>query len=381
MKTTLLAISPVPPWPPLDGMALRVSRLLQELAPKWSIVLICPRGGESAVSNGVSLLAEVNVDRAGEWMYLPTQYDIRPFVKCVREVVHRYKPQAALYWGGMEYLRGEIPEMPVSVSDRVDCMTLSAWRALMHPGEPGSFRRRVSHLVDVARYELQVRNVSACTVVVGEADAHMLKRILRVRNVQVIPNGVDVPELGPIARFREPTVMFTGVMSYQPNVDAVLHFANEIWPSVHARLPGAVFRIVGRHPAPEILKLAERPGVQISADVKSVQVCLAEAWVAVAPMLTGAGIKNKILEAWSVGTPVVMTPIATNGLSQSPKELLLSAEGERMADLVAELLLDSQRRATLGKLARDTAKSVFSWRSKGVAFDEMLRENTGVIGK
>ena len=54
-RLTLLAVSPVPPWPPLDGMALRVSRLLQELSAHWSIVLICPRGGESATENGITL--------------------------------------------------------------------------------------------------------------------------------------------------------------------------------------------------------------------------------------------------------------------------------------------------------------------------------------
>jgi glycosyltransferase involved in cell wall biosynthesis len=373
-RPTLLAISPVPPWPPRDGMALRVSRLLQELAPRWSIVLICPAGGESAAENDVSVYAEINVDRSGPWMYLPSQYDVRPFVKTVAETIRVHRPSVALFWGGMEYLRAAIPDMPISVSDRVDCMTLSAWRALVHPPGYRELRQRLSYFVHVARYEFRMRHVSAATVVVGEADARVLSRIIGVRDVEVIPNGVDVPDVGAVRRTVRPTVMFTGVMSYQPNIDAVVYFADEIWPAVHERIPDAVFQIVGRSPAPEIVELASRPGIEVVADVKSVQDCLAEAWLAVAPMRTGAGIKNKILEAWSVGTPVVMTPIATNGLNQAPRELLLVAEGAELSKLVGDLLLDAKRRAALGDLARGTAKLAFSWRSNGIALDRLLRD-------
>jgi len=372
-RPTLLAISPVPPWPPLDGMALRVSRLLQELCPHWSIVLICPQGGESAAENGIAIAAEITANRAGQWMYLPTQYDVRPFVKTVAEAIRVHRPSVALLWGGMEYLRGEIPEMPPSVSDRVDCMTLVAWRALAYARGYAELRRRVSHLAHVARYEFQMRHASAATIVVGDADARALHRIIGVRNVMVIPNGVDVPRVGAVKRSVRPSVMFTGIMAYQPNIDAALYFANEIWPSVHQRLPDAVFRIVGRSPAPAIVELGSRPGIEVVADVDSVRAFLAEAWLAVAPMRTGAGIKNKILEAWSVGTPAVMTPIATNGLNRAPPELLLAAEGAELSTLIGDLLLDTERRAVLGDLARATATSEFSWSSSGSALDQVLR--------
>jgi glycosyltransferase involved in cell wall biosynthesis len=354
-------------------MALRVSRLLEELYPRWSIVLICPTGGASAAENGVTLRAEINVDRSGEWMYLPSQYDVRPFVKTVRETIRAHRPDVALFWGGMEYLRAAIPEMPISVSDRVDCMTLAGWRALVNARGYTEFRQQVSHFAHVARYEFQMRNVSAATVVVGDADARVLSRILGVRNVLVIPNGVDVPHVGAVKRSVRPTVMFTGIMAYQPNIDAVLYFADEIWPTVHKRVPDAVFQVVGRNPGPAIVELKSRAGIEVVPDVESVQALLAQAWLAVAPMRTGAGIKNKILEAWSVGTPAVMTPIATNGLNQAPAELLLAAEGAGLATLVGDLLLDAKRRAALGELARVTASEGFSWRSRGVELDQLLQ--------
>ena len=373
-RPTLLAVSPVPAWPASDGMALRVSRLLQELSSRWSIVLICPAGGESAASNGVTLGAEITFDRDGQWMYLPSQYNVRAFVRIVAETIRAHRPSVALLWGGMEYLRRAIPEMPPSISDRVDCMALAAWRNLVHARGYAELRPRLSHFAHVTRYEFQMRRESAATVVVGDADARVLRQMIGVSNVHVIPNGVDIPDVAAVERSLRPTVMFTGVMTYQPNIDAVLYFADAIWPAVHERIPHAVFQIVGRAPAPVIVALASRAGIEVVADVKSVQAKLAQAWLAVAPMRTGAGIKNKVLEAWSVGTPAVMTPIATNGLTQAPPELLLAAEGVELSVLVGDLLLDAERRAFLGDLARTTAKVAFSWRSRGIAFDQLLRD-------
>jgi glycosyltransferase involved in cell wall biosynthesis len=310
-------------------------------------------------------------------MYLPSQYDVEPVVRTVASAVEVYRPNVALLWGGMEYLRKVIPDFPPSVSDRVDCMTLSAWRLLSHVRDRASFRRFAGNFVYVARYEFRMRRASRATVVVGDADARVLSRFLRVQNVQVIPNGVDVSVSEPVERSSRPTVMFTGVMSYQPNIDAVLYFANEVWPAIHARLPDAVFQIVGRSPDLAVLALTKQPGIEIHADVDSIQKFLARAWLAVAPMTTGCGIKNKVLEAWSVGTPAVMTPIATNGLKQAPAELLLTAEGRELSDLIVSLLTDAGRRKALGALARSTARQTFSWQGQAASLSALLERVMG----
>lgn len=355
-------------------MSLRVSRVLKELSADWPIVLVCPPGGDSAAANGIDLVAEIAFPRASQWMYVPSQYETEPVVRTVQSAVNSYQPSVALLWGGMEYLRRHIPEMPPSISDRVDSMTLSSWRMLL--GSPGliEFRRRLAHLAYVAKYEFTTRRMSRAMVVVGDSDARVMRRVLRVKNVHVIPNGVDVSLPAHRTRTPHPTVMFTGVLSYGPNVDAVRYFVREIWPTVHRKLPDAVFQIVGRNPTPEISALADRSGIEVLADVESVPDLLAQAWLAVAPMRTGCGIKNKILEAWSVGTPAVMTPIATNGLTHAPGELLLTGEGAPLASLILDLLADARRRENLGALARATAIDSFSWRETGASLNALLSE-------
>jgi glycosyltransferase involved in cell wall biosynthesis len=276
----------------------------------------------------------------------------------------------------MDYLKQDLPEMPPAVNDRVDCMTLSAWRQLLLARGP-TIARRLSQLADVAWYELRIRRGCDATVVVGESDARVLRTLLGVRNVHVVPNGVEMPTAQQVTRSSQPTVMFTGVMNYQPNVDAVVYFVRDVWPGVRKDVPDAVFQVVGRSPTPEILALQSERGVEVHADVRSVQEFLARAWLAVAPMLTGSGIKNKVLEAWSTGTPAVMTPIASNGLRQAPSELLLTAEGDALADSISDLLTDRPRRTRLGELARQTARNLFSWRGQANALNGLLETAAG----
>jgi glycosyltransferase involved in cell wall biosynthesis len=369
-RRTLLAVSPVSPWPAADGMSLRVSKLLEELANHWSIVLAAPEGGNASAPRGVALAAEVSLPRTGKWMYLPSQYDTRPVVDVVARAIREHQPAAAVLWSGMEYLSRDIPNMPPNISDRVDCMTLTAWRDLRHSDGVANALRHLSQLLYVARYEFTLRSASEATVVVGESDAAVLRR-MKVRNTRVVPNGVDISGTFG-SRATRPTVVFTGVLSFQPNYDAVVYFVRDIWPSVRARVPDAVLQIVGRTPGSEIQALSSQSGVEVHADVKSVQSFLSRAWVAVAPMRTGAGLKNKILEAWSVGTPVVMTPIATNGLLGAPTELMLKAEGSRFADLVVQVLTDPTRREELSSLARTTAQEQFSWTTQARLFNALL---------
>jgi glycosyltransferase involved in cell wall biosynthesis len=373
-RQTLLAICPVSPWPVRDGMSLRVSRLLERLATRWKVVLVCPAGGETGASNGVALAAEINFPRLAQWMYVPSQYDIEPVVRTVGAAVEAHRPAATLLWGGMEYLRKHIPALPPSVSDRVDSMTLSAWRQLLHSHKGNSLRQRFAQFSYNARYEFSMRHASEAMVVVGESDAGVLRRFLRVKNVHVLPNGVEVTAPLDVARAPRPTVMFTGVLNYQPNIDAVVYFADEIWDKVRMSVPDAVFQIVGRSPAPEVSALASRPGIEVHADVESVRAFLTLAWLAVAPMRTGCGIKNKVLEAWAVGTPAVMTPIATNGLQHAPSDLLVTGEGQEMADTIVSLLRDESRRNALGLLARTTALKAFSWDAPAAALSVLLEQ-------
>src|SRR5262249_20940290 len=144
--------------------------------------------------------------------------------------------------------------------------------------------RAVRAATEAAWYERRVvRSVNA-TVVVGDTDAAVLRRISGRDSVHVVPNGVTLPPL--VANHGEgarPTVVFTGVMSFEPNVAAARFFAEAIWPQVRSAVPSARFVIAGRDPSAGIRRLADRPGIDVVANVDAMEDVLRDAWVAVAP--------------------------------------------------------------------------------------------------
>jgi len=227
--------------------------------------------------------------------------------------------------------------------------------------------------MDALSYERRVAKAPATTVVVGEQDAAWLRRVVGAREVCVVPNGVDIGQCRePGREDTRPTVTFTGVMSYGPNIDAVVFFARAVWPLVRAAIPEAQFLIAGRDPAPEVEALANVDGIDILGEVPSIADVLQRTWVAVAPMRTGSGIKNKVLEAWAVGTPVVMTTLATNGLAGAevfPGQV--EDAPSDMADEIVRLLQDVGERHRLGLLAYETAFDQ-SWQAAGLRVSELL---------
>lgn len=183
--------------------------------------------------------------------------------------------------------------------------------------------------------------------------------------VKVIPNGVDVdlfPFVGTASR-RPRTLVFTGNMGYQPNEEAVLWFAAEVFPTLRAQYPGLAFQVVGIHPGERVKALArDLAGVEVTGAVPEVLPYLQQATVAVTPMRSGSGIQNKVLEAMSAGAPVVSTAIANRGVGGvHRRDLLIADTAEAFAAAVRELLETAELRSRLAAAGREWVEQHFRW--------------------
>lgn len=135
-------------------------------------------------------------------------------------------------------------------------------------------------------------------------------------------NGVDIDFFNPEAEFSPedlvpnvPFITFTGAMDYWANIDAVLWFANNVWPLVLAQQPEAVFCIVGGNPSSEVSELANRKGIIVTGRVHDVRPFIAQSNCVVAPLQIARGIQNKVLEAMSLNKPIVVTTMAMEGIN------------------------------------------------------------------
>jgi sugar transferase (PEP-CTERM/EpsH1 system associated) len=193
-----------------------------------------------------------------------------------------------------------------------------------------------------------------------------------------VNSGVDSTYFSPEHRFdnpyptRGPAVVFTGTMSYWPNIDAVRWYATAILPEVRRTLPDAQFYIVGSSPSQEVLDLGKRPGVVVTGRVPDVRPYLAHAAAVVAPLRIANGVQNKVIEAMAMAKPVIATSRALAGIEADRDNELIVADGE--AALIAATL-DAVARtdaASLGGRARARVVGEYSWEKNLAAFDALL---------
>jgi glycosyltransferase involved in cell wall biosynthesis len=162
-------------------------------------------------------------------------------------------------------------------------------------------------------------------------------------------------------------------MNYAPNEDAAVYFCKEIFPAVRARHPGAEFWIVGKDPTPTVQALSRQPGVRVTGGVPDMRPYLAEAGIFVCPLRYGAGIKNKILAALAMRTPVIATPVSVDGLDLADgREVLIGRDPREFGAKVSELVADPQRAQDLAKAGHRNVTQRYSWEVSARLLDEAV---------
>jgi sugar transferase (PEP-CTERM/EpsH1 system associated) len=211
--------------------------------------------------------------------------------------------------------------------------------------------------------------------VTSEVDKQSLRNGSERKEVVVVPNGVDTDQFsyGALAGRSDRALIFTGNMSYSPNVKAVCYFVEQVFPIIKKEVPGVKFRIVGAEPSRAVTQLDQKEGVEVRGFVESIAECLKKATVSVCPLQSGAGIQNKVLEAMSTGTPVVATPIAIEGIEggEEGTHYLVGKNEDEIADRIIELLYDSGRRMQIGRRARQFIEERYTWEAQ---VDVMMNE-------
>ena len=175
-------------------------------------------------------------------------------------------------------------------------------------------------------------------------------------------------------------ILFLGGFSHPPNAQAVRFFANEVMPAVTARLPGVHFNVVGKG-AEGALEQLQSESLRIVGHVPDLDEVMAGARVFVAPLMAGAGLKGKVVEAIARGVPCVLSPVAAEGTGLVDGVSCLIADSPaRWAECVLRLYTD---KALWDGISQNALKVVAAKYDFHVAADEFERalSKIGVTGR
>jgi glycosyltransferase involved in cell wall biosynthesis len=285
------------------------------------------------------------------------------------------------------FLKSRLPDIPV-VWDSVDCIShLFQQAAKQSRSLFGKFMTRFE-LSRTRRAEGDLARRFDRVLVTAPPDRNALLELIppgkSPSEISVLPNGVDLKYFYPKAGLqRDPeTIVFSGKMSYHANISMAKYLFEEIMPRIWKFRPAARLYIVGKDPAPAIKKMTQNPRITVTGTVDDIRPFLWRATVSVAPLLYGAGIQNKILEAMATGTPVVTTCQALSALQAQPgKDLFVSDDPDGFAQAVLQLIEDPDLQQKTGDASVTYTRTFHSWASIGSQlvniYQQILDNNSG----
>lgn len=143
-----------------------------------------------------------------------------------------------------------------------------------------------------------------------------------------------------------------GAMNWMPNEEGISWFLEEVWSLVHRRLPNTKLILAGRY-MPRWLVEKTYPNVEVVGEVPDAQDFVRAHGISVVPLLSGSGIRIKIIEAMALGKPVVTTRIGAEGIFYNHGENILIAEQPEDFANALELLINKPEKAKeIGRNAR-----------------------------
>ena len=195
---------------------------------------------------------------------------------------------------------------------------------------------------------------------ISEQDAKLIAHPLNT-SLQIIPNGVDTDFYKPEPRARVIDLLFTGNMQYEPNVNCVIYVVDKVIPLLTKEFPHIQFVAAGMNPAKELQQIKSRH-LQLTGWVDDLRSYYQVSRIFIAPMQIGIGMQNKILEAMSMGLPVITTTLANNAIGAiHGKEIWIANTPEKVAEAISYLLNNTELAINIGHNARKLMVEQFSW--------------------
>ncbi|SQH77397.1 Glycosyltransferase [Shewanella benthica] len=231
------------------------------------------------------------------------------------------------------------------------------------------WKRRLSareNMFKTRRFEKRLSTQFPLHVVCSREDKDYIMRHQQLDTPPlVLENGFDsdyfYPQQKPINN--HPTLVFTGTMDYEPNLDGMRWFIQDIWPKVLEKLPDARLIIVGTKPTTEVYSWQNGEQVVVTGEVADIRPYYAMADVYICPLRIGGGTRLKLVEALAMERPVVSTRVGAQGLALRDQQHICYADNaSQFANNILKTLSDLPFSLKISKQGADLVREKYSWK-------------------
>jgi sugar transferase (PEP-CTERM/EpsH1 system associated) len=396
----LLFLSHRVPVPPNKGDKIRSHHMLRALAERYRVFLgtfvddPADRPHLPLLSQWCAQVKVVNLHR--KWarvrslrglirrqaLTLPYYFN-HELAQWVREAVeHNSIRKALVFSSGMAQYLDLVPDVE-AVIDFVDVDSMKwAQYGLRKPWPLSAIYQREAERLLAYERRVASRATAACFVSADEEDLFKRAAPECASKTLAVTNGVDTDYFSPTSGDGSPypagvrAIVFTGAMDYWPNIDGVSWFCRSVLPRIRAQAGDVRFYIVGMNPTPVVRKLARDGLIIVTGRVDDVRPYLHHARLAVVPLNIARGVQNKVLEAMSMGLPVVAsTPAVTGLFVERGVEVHVADDAEAFARSSLQVL-NGAGVASMAAAARARVLSSYSWSANLAPLQRVLSSLT-----
>jgi sugar transferase (PEP-CTERM/EpsH1 system associated) len=214
----------------------------------------------------------------------------------------------------------------------------------------------------LALYERQIFDYFENHTIISNQDKEYILHP-RKNSITCIQNGVDASFFEKQNKTNEFDFVFTGNMSYKPNIEAANYIIEEILPLLNTDKTSYSLLISGANPHSSIMKLARNnSNIKITGWVNDIRSSYLKGKIFIAPMMIGTGMQNKLIEAMAMGLPCITTPLANNAIHAIHNQSIIVAENKfEFVSGIQKLLTDENFYLKISEGGRKLALSNFDW--------------------
>lgn len=228
-------------------------------------------------------------------------------------------------------------------------------------------------------YETYISKCVDKVVYVSEKDSNTDAKFIKNAEVSVAKIGVDLCDREYSVRKSETiNIGFSGIMTYEPNKNAVDFILEKIVPELEKRKINYKVHIIGKNPRDEWTSVAQtNKNVVVTGFVDDIEEYISRLDIYISPLFMGSGMKNKVLQTLSVGVPLIATQVSVDGIEgmkNGENFYLCDDNPENWVELINNLYKDLEIRKKFSANGRKLVKEEYSWEN----FSKNLIESKGI---
>ena len=218
----------------------------------------------------------------------------------------------------------------------------------------------INHLAKTLKeYELSALETVDGIAAITRKDAAFFRKYCS-KPIIDIPYGVYPEEFTPKYEIEgKPKFYHIGSMNWMPNEEGIRWFIDEVLPKTVEKVYDFVYHLAGRN-MPEWLKELKNPHVNVVGEVPDAKEFVANHDVAIVPLLSGSGIRIKIIESMAMGKTVITTRVGAEGILYDEEVNLIIAENKaKMVEAIRSISENPEKAVRIGKEARKLIESTY----------------------